>query len=105
MPQNEYDVIVIGGSFAGLSAAMQVARSRLSVLIIDAGQPRNRFSTAVHGFIGQDGQSPKKILRRFQTELSTYKTVSFMTGSAIQAEGRQDTFTVTRDSQEKFQGR
>lgn len=105
MQPSRYDVIIIGGSFAGLSAAMQVARSRRSVLIIDAGEPRNRFVTAAHGFIGQDGQPPKEILAKFKHELDAYKTVSFLAGTVIQAEGRQDTFTVITDTQEKFQGR
>jgi thioredoxin reductase len=43
-----YDAIVIGGSFAGLSAAMQLARARRSVLVVDAGKPRNRFSAHAH---------------------------------------------------------
>ncbi|MBP2448784.1 thioredoxin reductase [Rhizobium leguminosarum] len=53
-----FDVIIIGGNFAGLSAAMQLARARRRVLLVDAGAPRNRFSQASHGFLGQDGQTP-----------------------------------------------
>ena len=49
-----YDAIVVGGSFAGLSAAMQLARARRRVLVIDAGLPRNRFAEASHGFFGQE---------------------------------------------------
>jgi thioredoxin reductase len=47
-----HDVIVIGGSFAGQSAALQLARARQDVLLIDAGMPRNRFADAAHGFLG-----------------------------------------------------
>ncbi|MBL3945511.1 FAD-dependent oxidoreductase, partial [Bacteroides thetaiotaomicron] len=45
-----HEVIVVGGSFAGLSAAMQLARARRRVLVIDAGRPRNRFAEHAHGF-------------------------------------------------------
>ena len=47
-----YDAIVVGASFAGLSAAMQLARARRKLLVIDAGAPRNRFAEAAHGFLG-----------------------------------------------------
>ena len=57
-----HEVIVIGGSFAGLSAAMQLARARRRVLVIDAGRPRNRFAAHAHGFFGQDGKPPAQIV-------------------------------------------
>ena len=50
-----YDAIVIGGSYAGLAAATQLARARRRVLVVDAGQRRNRFATHSHGFLTQDG--------------------------------------------------
>jgi NADPH-dependent 2,4-dienoyl-CoA reductase/sulfur reductase-like enzyme len=58
-----HDVIIVGGSFAGLSAAMQLARARRKVLLVDAGLPRNRFADAAHGFLGHDGKAPGKIVR------------------------------------------
>ena len=58
-----YEVIIVGGSFAGLSAAMQLARARRRILLIDAGEPRNRFAKASHGFLGQDGVAPAQIMR------------------------------------------
>ena len=58
---DRYDVIVVGGSFAGLSAAMQLARARRRLLLVDAGKPRNRFAAASHGFLGQDGVPPADI--------------------------------------------
>ena len=60
--QDHHEVIVIGGSFAGLSAAMQLARARRRVLVIDAGRPRNRFAAHAHGFFGQDGKPPAHIV-------------------------------------------
>lgn len=61
--QRHFDVIVIGGNFAGLSAALQIARTRRQVLVIDAGKPRNRFAASSHGFLGHDGDRPHKSLK------------------------------------------
>ncbi len=57
----EFDVIVIGGSYAGLSAATQLARARRRVLVIDAGQRRNRAALHSHGFLTQDGSEAAAI--------------------------------------------
>ena len=70
-----HDVIVVGGSFAGLSAAMQLARARRRVLVVDAGRPRNRFAHAAHGFLGQDGRTPAQILETARAQLLAYPTV------------------------------
>lgn len=78
----EYDVIIVGGSFAGLSAAMQLARARRRILLVDAGQPRNRFAAASHGFLGQDGVAPADIMREGLRQLSAYSTVDFFHGEA-----------------------
>lgn len=72
-----YDVIVVGGSFAGLSAAMQLARARRRILVVDAGRPRNRFARASHGFLGQDGVAPAEIMREASTQLLLYPSVDF----------------------------
>ena len=56
------DALVVGGSFAGLSAALQLARARKTVCIVDAGAPRNRFAAASHGFFGLDGTPPLKLI-------------------------------------------
>ena len=56
-----HDVIVIGGSYAGMAATLQLVRARRSVLVIDAGERRNRFASHSHGFLGQDGVPPGEI--------------------------------------------
>ena len=66
-----YDAIVVGASFAGLSAAMQLARARRKLLVIDAGAPRNRFAEAAHGFLGQDGADPGEIAANARPELTS----------------------------------
>lgn len=90
-----HDAIVIGGSFAGLSAAMQLARARRHVLVIDSDLPRNRFADAAHGFLGQDGRPPQTILREARRQLAAYPTVSFVAGRATEARAAGSGFAVT----------
>ncbi|MCA0962381.1 NAD(P)/FAD-dependent oxidoreductase [Salipiger bermudensis] len=81
----DHDVIIIGGSFAGLSAAMQLARARRNVLVLDTGAPRNRYAAASHGFPGQDGKRPAHIRGALRVELDAYPTVTFLDAEAVQA--------------------
>ena len=89
-----YDVIIIGGSFAGMSAAMQLARARRPILVVDSGMPRNRFAAASHGFLGQDGVAPAAIMREALRQLSAYPSVDFVHGHAVSASGELDRFEV-----------
>ena len=73
-----YDVVVVGGSWAGLSAAMQLGRARRRVLVVDAGLPRNRFARTSHGFLGQDGRTPAAILETARGQVLAYPTVRFI---------------------------
>lgn len=93
----QHDAIVIGGSFAGLSAAIHIARARRSVCIIDAGEPRNRFAKSSHGFFGQDGESPRAMIARAQAQVEAYPTVSSVIGEAIMACATDNGFSVTLD--------
>ena len=56
-----HDAIIVGGSYSGLSAGLQLARARKRILVIDAGRRRNRFAGHSHGFLGQDGRPPELI--------------------------------------------
>ena len=85
-----YDVIVVGGSFAGLSAAMQLARARRRVCVVDAGQPRNRFAAASHGFFGQDGEPLLEMIAQARRKLAAYPTVVFVQGAVVQATAAAD---------------
>jgi thioredoxin reductase len=67
-----YDVIVVGGGAAGLSGALMLARSKRSVLVIDAGEPRNAPASGVHGLLGHDGVPPLELLERGRAEVRGY---------------------------------
>jgi thioredoxin reductase len=90
-----YEVIVVGGSIAGLAAAMQLARARRRVLVLDSGEPRNRFAQLSHGFFGHDGQPPSAILANARSQLLSYGTVSFVEGLATHAVKTGEEYTVT----------
>ena len=89
------DAIIIGGSFAGLSAATYIARARRSVCVIDTGFPRNRFAEHSHGFFTQDGASPHAMLAAARSQVAAYPTVTFIDGEATSATKDVDGFAVT----------
>ena len=90
-----HDVIIIGGSFAGLSAAMYVARARRTVLVIDSGSPRNRFAPQSHGVLAQDGHAPGAMLATARLQVAAYPTVTFVEGKAMTAAKTPAGFSVT----------
>ncbi len=103
MPDDMYDALIIGGSFAGLAAAMQLGRARRRVLVIDAGEPRNRFAHASHGFPGQDGVAPHVVLDTFRAQVFAYPTVRMHAGMATDARAAgDDGFVVELESGESF---
>jgi thioredoxin reductase len=67
-----YDVVVIGGGAAGLSAALVLGRARRRVAVIDAGAPRNAPAAHMHGFLSRDGMPPSELLRAGRAEVSRY---------------------------------
>lgn len=71
-PSPLLDALVIGGGPAGLSAALMLGRARRSVLVLDAGEPRNRSAAAAHAVLGHDGIAPHELLRRGRTEVEAY---------------------------------
>lgn len=90
-----YDAIIIGGGYAGLSAAMQLARGTRSVCVIDTGAPRNRFAAASHGFFGQDGMTPREMIAGARAKLAAYPNVRFVDAEASAAEAEEGGFAVT----------
>ena len=89
------DAAVIGGSYAGLSAALQLARARRRVAVIDAGQRRNRFASASHGFLGQDGRAPGEIVADARAQLLAYPNVQWHDATATRATASAEGFRVS----------
>lgn len=90
-----YDAIVVGGSFAGLSAALYIARARRSVCIVDTGAPRNRFATHSHGFFTQDGREPGAMIATARAQVAAYPSTTFIDEGAARATRDGDAFVVT----------
>lgn len=93
----QYDVIIVGGSYAGLSAALALGRARKRALVIDAGQRRNRFAHEAHGLLGHDGRAPGGIVRDARAEVAAYPTIAFLDGVAVAAAATDGGFTVTTE--------
>lgn len=100
-----YDVIVVGGSYAGVSAAMQLARAHRFVLVIDAAQRRNRFAAMSHGFLGQDGNSPDAIADQARRQLLAYPSVTWHDASAVAAEKQADVISIATSDGLTFNAR
>ena len=99
-----HDVIIIGGSFAGLSTAMYIARARRAVCIIDTGSPRNRFAAQSHGFFAQDGSAPGTMLATARSQVAAYPTTTFIAGEAVSAVKQPHGFSVELASGDVLEG-
>lgn len=85
-----YDVIIVGGGPAGLSAALMLGRSRRRVLVCDTGRPRNAASRAMHGFLSRDGMAPQEFLAVARDQLRQYDTVELRHAEVVEAACRPD---------------
>lgn len=92
--QDRYDVVVIGGGAAGLNGALMLARSLRSVVVIDAGEPRNGPAEEVHGLFAHDGTPPAELLERGRAEVRRYGG-TVVAGEVVTAVGAGGGFTVT----------
>ena len=68
----DFDVVVVGGGAAGLSAALVLSRARRRVLVVDSGMPRNAPASHMHGFLSRDGFSPSELLELGREEVAGY---------------------------------
>lgn len=91
------DVVIIGGSFAGLAAAMQLVRTRKKVVVIDANSPRNRFADASHGIFCLDGKTPAEIRATALAQLRAYPTFELIEDNANAIEPSGDGFMATAE--------
>jgi len=99
---NSYDVIIVGGSYAGLSAALALGRSLKSTLVIDGGKPCNRFTPASHNFLTQDGQAPAVIATSALEQVKAYDNVKFHSGLAVSGAKEPDGFSIEVDNGTRF---
>jgi thioredoxin reductase len=88
------DVIIIGGSFAGLAAALQLGRARRTVTVLDTGLQRNRFAGHSHGLLGHDHKPPMTILAEAREQLARYPTIRLVDARADSVSGTIDNFSV-----------
>jgi thioredoxin reductase len=72
MQTTTYDVAVIGGGAAGLTAALVLGRAQRNVVVIDGGEPRNAPAAHMHGFLSRDGMSPAELLQIGREESGAY---------------------------------
>lgn len=99
---NNFEVIILGGSYAGLSAAMSLGRALRSVLIIDSGIACNRQTPYSHNFITQDGQTPKQITALALDQVTKYKNVKFYIGTAVSAIKKENGFGIKTQNNDLF---
>ncbi len=97
-----FDVIIIGGSYSGLSAALSLGRSLRQVLIIDSGKPCNEQTPHSHNFLTHDGETPQSIASKAREEVSKYETIHFHAGLAVRGEKTDSGFEITTEAGESF---
>ncbi|MEJ8819467.1 NAD(P)/FAD-dependent oxidoreductase [Lacibacter sp. H407] len=102
---NDFDVIIIGGSYAGLSAGMALGRSLRKTLIIDSGKPCNIQTPHSHNFLTQDGKTPKEISTIAKQEVVQYKTIKFFNGLAISGRKTENGFEIETENGNIFKAK
>lgn len=98
----QFDVIIIGGSYSGLAAAMALGRALKKVLIIDSGKPCNAQTPHSHNFLTQDGKTPTEITTLAKQQVEKYNTVKFFAGLATNGRKSDNGFEIQVTSGETF---
>lgn len=105
LENQKFDVIIIGGSYAGLSAAMSLGRSLRKVLIIDSGLPCNKQTPHSHNFLTQDGETPNNIAKKAREQVLKYDTITLVNAVAVKGVKAENNFLITTDKNEIFEGK
>lgn len=92
-----FDVIIIGGSYSGMAAAMALGRSLKQVLIIDSGLPCNRQTPHSHNFLTHDGKKPADIAREARLQLEQYPGIQWLTAKATDGQQTDQGFSIRTD--------
>jgi thioredoxin reductase len=103
--KEQYDVIIVGGSYSGMAAAMALGRAVRKVLVIDSGKPCNRQTPHSHNFLTNDGKSPAAIAGIARKELQQYDTVRFLEGLVTTARKSESGFEVVLEHGISFASR
>ncbi len=98
----DFDVIIIGGSYSGLSAGMALGRALRNVLIIDSGKPCNIQTPHSHNFLTQDGKTPKEISELGRQQVEKYDSVKFHSGLATSCIKTENGFEISTQANNKF---
>jgi thioredoxin reductase len=99
---HHFDVIIVGGSYSGLAAALALGRSLRHVLVIDSGEPCNRQTPHSHNFLTQDGKTPGEIGTLARQQVEKYDTVVFFQGLATNGVKTTKGFQIQTASGETF---
>ncbi len=102
MKENSFEVIIIGGSYAGLSAAMALGRSLRKTLIIDSGKPCNRFTPHSHNFLTQDGFTPEQISTTAREQVLKYESIATYEDLAVRGKKLENGFEIETSSGDIF---
>jgi thioredoxin reductase len=94
MERAHWDAVIVGAGPAGLSAALVLGRCRRTVLVCDAGEPRNAAARAMHAFITRDGTPPSRMLRLARDELAQYPDVTLLDGTVTRVRRQSRRFAV-----------
>ncbi len=97
-----FEVIIVGGSYAGLSAAMSLGRALRSVLVIDSGKPCNQQTPYSHNLITQDGRPPRQIATAAKAQVAQYPTITFYEGLAVSGVKTETGFAITTQTGDAF---
>lgn len=103
--ENTFDVIIVGGSYAGLSAAMSLGRSLRTVLVIDNGKSCNIQTPHSHNFLTQDGKTPKEISTLAKEQVQKYETIEFYDGLATEGKKTENGFEIRTKRGEIFKAK
>jgi thioredoxin reductase len=98
----DFEVAIIGGSSAGLSAALSLGRSNRKTIVIDSGHPRNKPAAHAQNIFTRDGTPPLELLKIARTQLKPYTSVSFKNGWVAKASRKNGLITLTTDKEEKI---
>jgi thioredoxin reductase len=101
----DFDVIIIGGSYAGLSAALTLGRSTRNVLVIDAGKPCNKQTPHAHNFLTHDGDRPTEIAKAAKAEVLKYPSIRFLDGMAVSGKVAEGGFSIGLENGQSFTAR